>query len=416
MESTKAALSVLGRAKPVLLKLFPHAFLRQMKRRMVENSFKKMEKVSIEPFCREKYKDGINLIGNIKAETGLGQSCRLVAKELEGSGVPYSLYQYNQLGDMAERDYPDFAEKFSEELPYNINLIHINPYDLGLAFLENHEMWDGRYNIGFWLWESEEFPEEWLPCFHCFDEIWTPSEFISNAIRKKTKLPVVTIPYHIEMPGNIKKDRSSFGLPEDQFLFLVMYDRNTKRKNPEGAVEAFKRAFNPEDKAGLVLKINNCVPQELQRLRKQLQDYKNVYFLTEVMTREEVNCLIKSADVLVSLHHAEGFGLVMAEAMLLGTPTIATNWSANTEFMTPETSCLVDAPLVTLTEDTGLFKKGNRWAEPDISQAADYMRQLYEKPQLCSRLSCRADIDIRQRLSMEQAAARIKERLEHIYG
>lgn len=416
MESTKAALAVLGRAKPILLKLFPHAFLRQMKRKMVENSFQKMEQVPIEPFCREKYKDGINLIGNIKAETGLGQSCRLVAKELEGSKIPYSLYQYNQLGDMTERDYPEFSEKFSEKLPYNINLIHINPYDLGLAFLENHEMWDGRYNIGFWLWESEEFPQEWLPCFHCFHEIWTPSEFISNAIRKKTKLPVVTVPYHIEMPGNIKKDRSSFGLPKDQFLFLVMYDRNTRRKNPEGAIEAFKRAFKPEDKAGLVLKINNCVPQELQRLKKQLQDYKNVYFLTEVMTREDVNCLIKSVDVLVSLHHAEGFGLVMAEAMLLGTPAIATNWSANTEFMTPETSCLVDAPLVTLTEDTGLFKKGNRWAEPDISQAAGYMRQLYEKPQLCSQLSWQANMDIRQRLSMEQAAARIKERLEHIYG
>ena len=97
MEGIKAVLYVLSKAKPVLLKLFPHTFLRQMKQRIVKNSFKKMEKVSIEPFCREKYKDGINLIGNIKAETGLGQSCRLVAKELEESGIPYSLYQYNQL-------------------------------------------------------------------------------------------------------------------------------------------------------------------------------------------------------------------------------------------------------------------------------------------------------------------------------
>ena len=140
-------------------------------------------------------------------------------------GIPYSLYQYKQLGDMAERDYPDFAEKFSEKLPYNINLIHINPYDLGLAFLENHEMWDGRYNIGFWLWESEEFPEEWLPCFHCFDEIWTPSEFISNAIRKKTKLPVVTIPYHIEMPGNkmcIRDRYNTFLIKNPALLILKL--------------------------------------------------------------------------------------------------------------------------------------------------------------------------------------------------
>ena len=122
-----------------------------------------------------------------------------MANELEGSGIPYSLYQYNQLGDMAERSYPEYENKLSDQLPYNINLIHINPYDLGLAFLQNHKMWDGRYNIGFWLWESEDFPEEWTPCFHCLNEIWTPAEFISSSIRKKTKLPVITIPYHLSL-------------------------------------------------------------------------------------------------------------------------------------------------------------------------------------------------------------------------
>jgi len=38
--------------------------------------------------------------------------------------------------------------------------------------------------------------------------------------------------------------RGRFGLPDDRFLFLMMYDVNSvqERKNPRGAIEAFKRA------------------------------------------------------------------------------------------------------------------------------------------------------------------------------
>lgn len=416
MKTSETVINIITKAKPVLLKFFPHAFLKKMKGKMVERTFRQMEEISIKPFKRLEHTDGVNLIGNIRAETGLGQSCRLVADELAGSGISYSLYQYDQLGDMAERSYSKYEEKLSSELPYNINLIHINPYDLGLAFIQNHTMWDGRYNIGFWLWESEDFPEEWVPCFHCLNEIWTPSEFISRSIRKKTQLPVITVPYHMEIPGDTKADRIGFGLPEGQFLFLLMYDRATGRKNPEGVVEAFKRAFRPDENAGLVIKISNCTEDELKRLKTHLGNYQNVYFLTEVMTREQINCLMKSVDALVSLHRAEGFGLVMAEAMLLGKPAIATNWSANTEFMTPETACLVDCQMVELKKDEGLFKKGSRWAEPDVGQAAEYMRRLYEDEAFYRRISERAAAEIRQRLSMEQASARIRERLEQIYG
>ena len=33
------------------------------------------------------------------------------------------------------------------------------------------EVWDYRYNIGYWAWELETFPEEWLPAFKHVDEV-----------------------------------------------------------------------------------------------------------------------------------------------------------------------------------------------------------------------------------------------------
>lgn len=418
MDISKLVLIIANKCKNLLLKIFPYEWLKKIKGKMIEKSLWELQTIKIQPFIRTLNTDGINLVGNFKAETGLGQSCRLVADEIIASGISCSLYQYEQLGIMAEGQYGDYEKKVSSNLPHNINVLHINPHEMGLAFIQNHEkIWNGRYNIGFWLWELEEFPEQWIPCFHCVDEIWTPSEFITNAIRKKTSLPVVTVPYHIEVSVKRIYNRSDFSLPNDQFLFLMMYDRTsmTKRKNPEGVIKAFKKAFKPNENVGLVIKINNCTETEIGCLKSELEEYRNIYFLTEIMERDRVNGLIRCVNAVVSLHRAEGFGLVLAEAMYLGTPVIATNWSSNTEFMTSEIAYLVDYELVEIKEDIGLFKKGNYWAEPDISHAAAYMRMLFENPAQCEILAGKAQKHIQKYLSMGRVTAIINQRIKEIY-
>lgn len=125
---------------------------------MIRQSHKKLLDVVLEPFDRTRFIDGINLIGNIKADTGLGQSCRLVAAELEYSRMPYSVYQYDQLGIMSSTDM-QFAGKISSDLPFNINLIHINPHELGLAFQQlGQKVGTGIIILGSGYWELEEFP------------------------------------------------------------------------------------------------------------------------------------------------------------------------------------------------------------------------------------------------------------------
>ena len=416
---SKLVLNVSGTLKPVLIKLLPLSLLRKMKRSMIANSYGKLEKLDILPYENGRYEHGVNLIGNICAESGLGQSCRLVASALDKTGFPLSIYKYEQLGAEGQGDH-SWENRLSKELPYDVNLIHINPHELGLAFIQQDaSVWNYRYNIGYWLWELEEFPDEWTPCFQCLDEIWAPSEFICNAIRKKTTLPVRCMPYHVDVSIGTIYEREHFGIPEDKFLYLMMYDQSScmERKNPIGVLNAFKKAFDKQNQSvGLVIKINNPTPESRKQIRSVLDGYTNVYLIEETLSRDEVNSLTKCVDVVVSLHRAEGFGLVLAEAMLLGTPTVATNWSSNTEFMNENVACMVDYELITIEKDMPPFKAGNRWADANLDQAVGYMRKLNEDKEYYEMIRNNAKEYAEEKLGMEQAAGRMRERLKEIWN
>lgn len=385
-------------------------------------------KKQTESYCKNQYPVGINLIGDISAETGLGQSVRILASIMERGGIPFSVKQVNTHGRLAHND-EVWTEKTGSAVKYAVNLIHIIPGTWARDYcgLEK-EILDKRYNIAYWLWELEEFPDYWLPCIQTVDEIWTPSEFISNSIRKKTKKPVVTVPYAIDMEDRGEKkgkceqgyfNREYFGLPEEKYLFLLMYDfiSVSERKNPQAAIESYIRAFPKEERdAGLVIKVNHVEERKLTQLKERLNGYQNIYFITENMTRKEVDSLMNAVDVLVSLHRSEGFGFPVAESMALGKPVVSTNWSATMEFTDESCACPVNYKLVRIRKTVGPYEKGNYWAEADVGHAARYMRRLWEDREYAHRIGANAKDFINKHLTYENAADIIRNRLKAIDG
>lgn len=363
-------------------KFIPITIKNSVKDYMIHKELQKYLATNKIPYQKGVYQEGINLIGSIKAEMGLGQSCRLIANMIKESRYNFSIYNYDFGGKVKEGD-TSFDHYIVKELPYSINIFHVNPCELGNLFMSMPNAWNSHYNIAFWLWELEEFPNEWIAYCKLFDEIWTPSEFTRKTIQNVTDVPVKVLPYYVSVPNKKNIGREYFSLPNDQFLFLVMYDINSTegRKNPQGAINAFKNAFRADNQqVGLVIKVNNGSPEQIHKLKMQLTGYKNIYYITETLDKECTNSLIKCCDVFVSLHRAEGFGLVMAEAMLLRTPVIATNWSSNTEFMNKKAACMVDFHIVENPKTEGLYRKGCLWAEPNYIQAAEFMEKLWQNP------------------------------------
>jgi glycosyltransferase involved in cell wall biosynthesis len=241
---------------------------------------------------------------------------------------------------------------------------------------------------------------------------------VREAIAQKAPLPVITMPHAISFTLPAADARLRFGLPPDKFLFLVLYDLNSysERKNPRAAIAAFRHSGLAGREAVLVIKVHNVRGNEadLARLQQAVADLPDTVLITETLGREAVYQLQAACDCYVSLHRSEGFGLAVAECMLLGKPVIVTDWSATAEFVNSTNGCPVRYRLVPLAENHGPYGKGQIWAEAETEQAAGWMRRLAADAGLCAQLGASAHATIVARFSPGVIGARYRRRLESI--
>ena len=275
------------------------------------------------------------------------------------------------------------------------------------------------YRIAYWAWELETVPDEWVKAAELVDEIWSPTAFVANAMRSRMPCPVYHMLPGVEAGPVQQVSRKHFGIPEDDFVFLFMFDLHSQlhRKNPLGVYRAFREAFRHDDRASLLIKTSggDIHTSDLKTLRETIYGPKVVLY-DGLMTRAEAYGLIDMADCFVSLHRSEGFGLGLAEAMLMGKPVIATGYSGNLDFMNTDNSLLVDYALVEINEDRPIYSRGNVWAEPSVERAAAYMREVYDGPEEARARAERARPGIARLLSLEAAGRRMRTRLEQIVG
>ena len=168
-----------------------------------------------------------------------------------------------------------------------------------------------------------------------------------------------------------------------------------ERKNPFGVIDAFRAAFEPKEGPLLLIKTLNGDQRGdcLERILLATADRPDIEVRDGHLTRDQQLSLIAEADVLVSLHRSEGYGLHLAEAMAAGTTIISTNYSGPVDFLDEDCAELIPYRLVPVQELDGAYGRGE-WAEPDLGAAAKSMRRLFEDPSLGIKLS----VNARQRI------------------
>ncbi len=380
-------------------------------------------------FTRNKYhllklKDnslfGVNLVGYLRSMNGLGEAARSSMLALSAANIPFGLLEYFHEASPNQEESYLFEDKITNKFFYTVNLLHVNPPQMPYLWktFEKKNL-ACKYNIGVWYWEMQNVPRSWLWNYRVLDEIWVASNFVAESVHAKSPVPVIKIPpvIHVEYEEGVS--RAGFFLPKDKFLFLCSFDVHSvqNRKNPEGAIRAFKIAFSSRDSSvGLVIKINNAKHNKegVHRLKDELRDYLNCYFIEESYSRKKFNLLLSLVDAYISLHRSEGFGLVPAEAMYLGKPVVVTNWSGTTDFANQENSCAVDYQLIPVGPNNPPYSPDEYWADPDIEQAADYMNKLYSDRIYYNKISKSAIQTIHNLYSLQVVSAMVKERLNEV--
>lgn len=362
----------------------------------------------------------VALHGHLSAQFGLAGGAAATARLLEAIGCALLPR------DLQLATHPAVLPAPAPAVPGNapqLDLVHTNPNLLAA----NPELLQPAHlgaplRIGYWAWELEAFPEGWEPWFADYDEIWCPSGFAAQAIAQRSPVPVIAVPHLPDWPrlDALRQRRATQQRRTDSpFRFLALFDfwSTPERKNPLGAIQAFQRAFPAEQPGGpaveLLIKTSSAsqFPQALQELMAAAAGDSRIRWLHQLLSPAELDALLLSADALVSLHRSEGFGLVLADAMAIELPVIATGYSGNLEFMPPGSAALVPWQLQPIARTCGDYRQGWSWAEPDRAAAAAAMRRLVAQPDAAQALARRGAAAVRERLSVERLGAIVRQRL-----
>ena len=325
---------------------------------------------------------GITVVAPMSGAHSLSKAMRDFVVRLRETNVPHQVFDtFGREGRAARDDYEALLTPISEfDLLKYDHVVEMltSPLPKGLPVK--------RCRIAFW--EGEAGVLDVFPYLAESDTVIALSDFNAAYFRRalpptvnvaKIRYPLAPLPKGI--PDRAAA-RTRFGIAAEDFVVFYNFDIGSAgRKNPEGTLNAFAKAFAGEKGCRLLLKINGA-RQAIERMDElwstamRLGIAEQMTIATEYLSQTDLYSLTNACDVYMSLHRAEGFGLGIAEAMSLGKACIATDYSSTTEFCRPDTAIPIPCRLVPIGKEEGFCRHMELWAEPDVVAAVAALRRL----------------------------------------
>ncbi|GAB4820034.1 hypothetical protein N2152v2_007080 [Parachlorella kessleri] len=321
------------------------------------------------------------------------------------------------------------------------------------------------YFIGRTMWESDRLLPGWVPHLNATDELWVPAEHTrqlfrrEGVVRPKIHLVPVIIETDLWDPGKhspLPLSRANLVLGsgprvlaekgDRPFLFFSTFTWE-KRKGYDVLLRAYLEEFRvdsdgqqqqegqqaqqakqqgqghqgqrmPRPRVALLVKalpfgkeegfnsthrIRSWVAAELGIAAADFSTLPPVYDFQEYLPYKVLPRLFKAADGFVFPTRGEGWGLPIVEAMSMGLPVIATNWSAPVDYLDDS----VAFPLAA----QGMEQDGS---QPSVQHLRRLMRQVVEHPGEARRRGQAARVRMVTRYSPSAVGRTVAVRLKQI--
>lgn len=364
-----------------------------------------------------KTKLGVNFFGSYETDDGIGRAAALNLQCLREAGIEVDEYVLSRPVALQSGNDTIINDELLKKLKYKINIFqfsarwvphyfsHVTPGTL-----------DGFYNIGYWFCEVPKIPSQWAKQLRFFKEIWTSSTFCQNAIIRMSHIPVINIPLFIEeqnLTDNILNKLNKYEGDKISFLTVFNTYSDAERKNILFSLRAFIDTFSGNSSVEYIVKVSNLeYDVQLKNILLSISlEHENVNIIDGYVPNNVIQDLYDNADVYVSLHRAEGYGLTISDAMAKGIPVITTDYSGNMEFCRHKDTNLVESKIVNIGHERLRYRSDDQWAELDLVSASSIMSTISKDYPSYLNKAQRARERLRQDFSISTISKLMEERL-----
>jgi glycosyltransferase involved in cell wall biosynthesis len=231
-------------------------------------------------------------------------------------------------------------------------------------------------------WEESAFPWSYATSFNSeLDLVTVMSRYVMQVLRDNG----VTVPTEVVGLGAdhiLESSPAPVGFLQPGSFHFVHVSSCFPRKGADILVRAFCEEFRHTDDVCLVIKTfpnpHNTVEELVREAGQQHRGHAPIRIVTESLTNGQMRFLLENSNCLVSASRGEGFGLPLAEAMLVGCPVIATIHAGQADLCSPEWCWPVEFQIV--PAKTHLTEGPSFWAEPSVASLREQMRRVFQAP------------------------------------
>lgn len=359
------------------------------------------------------WRSGVNFFGPVSAASGLGTAARGYISALRAAGIAVDVYDTSRL----VRDSLPLDLVCADDLAYSINFLCLNA-DQVMAFTRIYgtAIFDHRANVGAWVWELPSPRIEWRGVLSAFDLIITPSRSCTQSFALTTDTPVRTVPYVVDAEA-LQRTAAEAGpnpwLDEIEAAKaagrrVVLFIMDASSYSARKGVDLYRTLAERLDERhpGRFLFVLKSHSRDVSLTRAE-DHGEAVLHIDSVFSAADLHRLKTMADLYISTHRSEGFGLNIVESVLLGVPALCPAGSGCADLLADGVPALVPVTPREIGRDMGPYKAEAIWYEPDLDAMEATVLAFFEEGIDRERFEA-----MQRRLATDLSAASIGARLK----